>query len=82
MRIVDVEPGSPAAVAGFQVDYILVSLNGQSISTVETAISMAQEHSGTPLTAVLWDGTQEIILDITPRDGVLGVTLCNLDMCP
>jgi membrane-associated protease RseP (regulator of RpoE activity) len=70
MRIVNVEPGSPAAIAGFQVDYILVSLNGQSISTVETAISMAQEHSGTPLTAVLWDGTQEIILDITPSSPV------------
>lgn len=82
MRITDVAPGSPAAEAGFQVGYILVSLNDAPIYNAETAWTVARDFSGIAIPAVVRDVDTELILTITPRNDLLGVTLCDLDRCP
>lgn len=80
--IMDVEPGSEAADAGFRKGQVLVSLSGQNIQTAQTANEIVAHNIGSPITAVLWEDGREITGTITPKDKPVGVTLCQLDRCP
>jgi membrane-associated protease RseP (regulator of RpoE activity) len=82
MWIMEVEPGSEAANAGFRKGQLLVSLNGQDIQKAQTVNEIIAQNIGFAITAVLWENGREITATITPQDRLVGVTLCQLDRCP
>ena len=82
LRIVAVEPLSPAAQAGFRVGQILLSLNGQATQDVETARSIIAQNQGKPITAIVLDGSILLTLVVTPGAGDFGIELCSVALCP
>jgi hypothetical protein len=81
MRIVAVDAGSPAADAGLEVGWIVIRLGDQFIENVTMARDIAQRASGRSVDALIWDGVTTRTVQIVPRDGVLGVDLCDLATC-
>jgi hypothetical protein len=81
MRIVAIAPVSPAAEAGLQVGWILISLNGRNIENVAIARDVATQNSGRPVEAIVWDGSVRHTVNIVPRNGLLGADLCALTKC-
>lgn len=82
MWIMEVEPGSEAANAGFRKGQLLVSLNGQDIQKAQTVNEIIAQNIGSSITVVLWENGREITVTITAQDRLIGVTLCQLDRCP
>jgi membrane-associated protease RseP (regulator of RpoE activity) len=82
MRIVAVDPGSPADAAGLRVGQILVSLNEQPVDNVEEVRAIVQANNGVPIVVHIIDKEAEFAISMTPRDGLLGVDLCALSRCP
>jgi S1-C subfamily serine protease len=81
LRVVAVDPLSPAAQAGFRVGQILLSLNGQATQDVETARSIIAQNQGKPIPAIVLDGSTLLTLVVTPRAGDLGIDLCSVALC-
>lgn len=79
MRVVAVDTGSPAERAGFRVGQILISLNDQAIYNYETVLAILSQNDGKPVTAIVRDGDAQLQLTVTPRGGLIGITLCYLD---
>lgn len=59
-------PETPAAVAGFQPDDILVSLDGQLVTGPEIIESITQTKIGQPVPAIVERNGQQLTLIVTP----------------
>jgi hypothetical protein len=81
LRVVAVEPLSPAAQAGFRVGQILLSLNGQATQDVETARSIIAQNKGKSLSAIVMENSILLTIVVTPGDGDLGIDLCSVALC-
>ena len=65
--ISSVQPGTPAAAAGFQAGDVIVEMDGQTIGGNYRQISrFAHGPAGQPLTAVVRRGGREVELTVTP----------------
>jgi membrane-associated protease RseP (regulator of RpoE activity) len=82
MRVIAIDPGSPAEQAGFTIGSVLLTLNGQSIRVVDDARRVVAENRGKTVEAVVLIGSQEVVLAVTLNDGPMGVDLCRLEACP
>ena len=82
-EIMEVIPGSPAAIAGFSNGDILTEINGQKITSVDQIISTTQQNLGKEMDLTISRKGKEISLAITPRlnppagQGAMGVVLGN-----
>lgn len=76
-------PGSPAAEAGMQPGDLFISVNGQTIDSMQKLISITSENAGKTITFVLQRGNQNLTINVVPRtnppegQGPLGVVLDN-----
>ena len=82
-KIMEVVPGSPAALAGFLSGDTLLEINGQKINSVEQVISTTQQNLGKEMDLKVSRDGKDISLLITPRlnppagQGAMGVILSN-----
>jgi regulator of sigma E protease len=76
-RIGGVEPGFPAAAAGFQAGDIVVSIDGTPIESFNDIAGIVSFKAGVPLTVVVDRGGAQIPLNVTPveheKRGMLGI---------
>jgi regulator of sigma E protease len=79
--IIDVTANTPAEVSGIQVGDILVSADGQSITTVDELHDITQANLGQEMTIILQRGDEQITVNAIPRaeypsdQGPLGITV-------
>lgn len=66
--ISEVQPGSPAAAAGFQAGDGVVDVQGHAIHTVQDFRDQTQFRLGQPTTFAVVRGGQQTILTLTPRE--------------
>jgi regulator of sigma E protease len=80
-RIAAIEPGSPAAEAGFQVGDLIASIDGQKIDNFADVQRIVNFSPGRPLTIEVERGNALLTLHATPaerdRRGILGITRSN-----
>jgi regulator of sigma E protease len=80
-RVAAVEPGSPAAVAGFQPGDLVTAIDGRKIDNFVDMQRIVGFSGGHPLTIVVDRGGVPITLNATPEmrnnRGILGVTRSN-----
>jgi regulator of sigma E protease len=80
-RIAAVEPGSPAAAAGFQVGDVIVSIEATKIESFSDVQRIVTFSPGRPLVILVERGNALITLHATPADkdnkGALGITRSN-----
>ena len=80
-RIAAVEPGSPAATAGFQVGDIIVLIDGTKIESFSDVQRIVTFSPGQPLTITVERGNALVTLHATPAEkdkkGALGITRSN-----
>jgi len=62
-----VQPGEPAAAAGFQAGDIVVSIDGQPIETWSQMQRIVQVSADTPLAFVVQRQSKDVSLTVTPR---------------
>lgn len=67
VRIGEVVPDSPAAVAGWQSNDLLVSVAGQQISDMRQLRALIDDYAGRQMTVVLERNGQQITSQVTPR---------------
>jgi len=67
VAISNVEAGSPAATAGFQVGDVIVNVDGQDVRTSSVLINTVLENAGTPIDVVVRRGEAELTLNVRPR---------------
>jgi regulator of sigma E protease len=81
--IVGVNDGSPAAAAGFKMDDIVASVNGEPINSTEELSSVVRANLGKELQINLLRGTETVTVSAVPREkppegqGALGITMSN-----
>ncbi len=76
-RIGRVEPGSPAAAAGFQAGDVVKSIDGERIDSFEALQESTLMNTGLPMTFVVARDGRDVSLTATPKvavvdEGVLG----------
>jgi regulator of sigma E protease len=80
-RIAAVEPNSPAAVAGFKVGDVIVSIDGSKIDNFSDVQRIVNFSPGVTLTIVVDRGGSLITLKAVPAErdkkGMLGITRSN-----
>jgi regulator of sigma E protease len=80
-RVAAVEPGSPAAAAGFQPGDLVTAIDGRKIDNFVDMQRIVGFSGGNPLTIVVDRGGVPITLTATPEirnnRGILGVTRSN-----
>ena len=77
--VTSVSPDKPAAKAGFQVDDVILKLDGKDVTSPRSAIQHFQLRSNTPIEALVQRGDETEILIVTPereevRDDIGGLT--------
>ncbi len=81
ISVAQVEPGSPAAQAGILPNDIIVKVDGQSITDMNTARNTIRAHLNQPIQLVLQRNGKDINITATPlssrslQQGALGVAL-------
>jgi regulator of sigma E protease len=78
-RISGVEPGSPAAAAGFRAGDLITRIDGQRVDDFRDIIQFVQLRSGDPIHVDVQRGRQALALTVTPirksvQTGVGGTT--------
>lgn len=80
-RIAAVEPGSPAAMAGFQVGDVIVSIDGTKIDSFSDVQRIVTFSPGRELNITVERGNALVSLHATPAEkdnrGALGITRSN-----
>lgn len=66
VRIIQTEPGMPAAQAGLQADDIILSVAGTPVRDPQHVIELVQAHANTPITIEARRGDDIITLTTTP----------------
>jgi hypothetical protein len=82
MWVLSVKSGSEADIGGIRAGQILISLNGTYIDQVETANWIVSQNVNRTITALVWENGQQKSLNVIPRDNLIGVNLCQLQLCP
>jgi regulator of sigma E protease len=81
VQIGDVIPNSPAAQAGMQVNDIVLSVNGQTISDPNTLHDVIYANLDKPVTLTLQRGNKDVTVTATPlssrpqSEGALGISM-------
>ncbi len=81
--ITDVAPDSPAAQAGLQAGDLVLTMNGQTIHSIEQLIHLTQAHLGQQVTLTVQRNTETLTVSLTPRvnpppgEGAIGILLTN-----
>ena len=81
VKIEAVTNNSPAQVAGLQSGDILKSINGQSVTEIDPAISIIRDNLDKPVELLIERGGEELTITATPlssrpkSEGALGVNL-------
>lgn len=76
-----IEPGSPAAQAGWQAGDRIVAVAGKPVTTVQQVIDKVNSRAGEPVTFELMRGSQPVQSTVTPREnpppdqGKIGIEL-------
>ena len=65
--VADVEPGSPAATAGWEKADRVISVDGEEIDNVDELIAKTNEHAGTPMAVTILRAGQPIDTTVVPR---------------
>ena len=79
----NVSPSSPAQAAGLQPDDRIVAMNGQDLTSVQSAIDIIRANLDKPVTLLIERDAQQITLEATPlssrsaEQGALGVELSS-----
>jgi regulator of sigma E protease len=66
-KVASVNPGSPAAAAGFRPGDLIVNANGRDVETFDDVLQLVQVRGGVPTTFVVRRGGGEVTLVATPR---------------
>lgn len=69
VRIVSVDPGSPAAQAGLRSGDIVAQVDGETVSTPDELHALIYAHLGRTLQLAVERGEQRSLLQLTPRLG-------------
>lgn len=69
VRIVSVDPGSPAAQAGLRSGDIVAQVDGEAVSTPDELHAQIHSHLGHTLQLGVERGEQQLLLQIMPRLG-------------
>ena len=77
VKVIEVNPGSPAALAGIQVDDIILTANGHEISNFDELHEVISSNPDSPILIGLKRGEQEIGTTVNPPypNDRIGVTL-------
>lgn len=81
--IQDVNAGSPAMMAGIQIDDIVLQVNGETVDSTEKLSQIVRANIGKSVQMSLLRGNQTIQTQATPRSdpppnqGALGITMTN-----
>ncbi len=81
VEIGEVQPGSPAAMAGLQAGDVILRLDDQEINVVNDVSTYTRSHLGTEIAMTVRRGTEPLTMRMTPRpeppagEGPLGVVL-------
>lgn len=65
-RIGEVYADTPAAVAGFQEDDLLLTLNGESLEDINAIRRIANQNEGKSIDALILRGDEPMVLKVTP----------------
>jgi regulator of sigma E protease len=80
-RIAAIEPGSPAATAGFEVGDLIVDIDGTKIESFGDVQRIVNFSAGRALTVEVERGNAVVTLHATPAEkdkrGILGITRSN-----
>ena len=71
-RVVDVDPGTPAAIAGLQANDTIVAANGRPISVDYTLIDQIKQSQGAPLRLDVRRGGKPVTVVVTPAQKAPG----------
>jgi regulator of sigma E protease len=66
-EVTQVQPGSPAAIAGFEVGDIVRSIDGKPVASFEDIRDIVGPRPGQPLLIVLDRNSQELRVEVTPE---------------
>lgn len=86
VQVNDVNPNSPAAVAGLQSGDIILKADGRMVMNSNTLVNSVYERAGMPLELLIMRDGEELTVSVTPRqtgeydpetEGPLGVGLTS-----
>jgi regulator of sigma E protease len=81
--IMDVNAGSPAAIAGVQKDDLVVKINGETVDSTQKLSQVVKQNLGNEVSITLQRGSEIIQTNAVPRvdppagQGALGITMSN-----
>ena len=67
VEIGEVQPGSPAAMAGLQAGDVILRLDDQEINVVNDVSTYTRSHLGTEIAMTVRRGTEPLTMRMTPR---------------
>jgi len=83
IQIVDIEPGSPADLAGILVYDEIISVDNESVESMQELSEMIKSKIGQPVEITLLRAEQEIMVSLVPRadppqgQGAMGIVMQN-----
>lgn len=83
VQVIQVNPDSPAALAGITEGDLITKINDVQITSIEMLSKMIQSHKGEPVSITLWRNGEEFVIQATPRvnppqgQGALGIVMSN-----
>jgi regulator of sigma E protease len=81
--VTTVEPGSPAATAGLQIDDLILTANGQTVDGFDALQAIVNDHLGQPISLTVDRHGTTVAASLVPRvnpppnEGPIGITLGN-----
>ena len=78
-----VEPGTPAATAGFMIDDQLIQIEGTPIDSMQTLSTIVSQNEGEEITILIERAGEQQTILVTPREdypsdqGPLGIVMTN-----
>lgn len=86
VSIVGVAENSPAAEAGFKLDDVVISVDGEKIEDNDSFIRITEEKAGKEMVIEIERGEEKLTLSVIPREeppegeGPLGVVISQMEM--
>lgn len=86
VKVVELSQGSPAETSGFQIEDVITTIEGKSVTTTEGFITLVEENKGKETEFIVNRNGESVSLMATPRtehpqnEGSLGVVISNSEI--